>query len=41
AADAVVLLADHDDFDYPQITEHARYLLDCRRRLAGAAVEVL
>ncbi|GAB2703399.1 nucleotide sugar dehydrogenase [Kitasatospora kifunensis] len=41
AADAVVLLADHDDFDYAAITEHARYVLDCRRRLTGAAVEVL
>ncbi|MFB7616377.1 nucleotide sugar dehydrogenase [Kitasatospora sp. NPDC056181] len=41
AADAVVLLADHDDFDYDAVTEHARYVLDCRRRLSGAAVEVL
>ncbi|MEW1911747.1 nucleotide sugar dehydrogenase [Kitasatospora sp. NPDC085895] len=41
AADAVVLLADHDEFDYPGITEHAQYVLDCRRRLTGAAVEVL
>ncbi|MFF7632501.1 nucleotide sugar dehydrogenase [Kitasatospora sp. NPDC008050] len=41
AADAVVLLADHDDFDYTAITDHARYVLDCRRRLTGAAVEVL
>jgi UDP-N-acetyl-D-glucosamine dehydrogenase len=37
----VVLLADHDDFDYAAITEHARYVLDCRRRLTGATVEVL
>ncbi|AXI79185.1 nucleotide sugar dehydrogenase [Peterkaempfera bronchialis] len=41
AADAVVLLADHDEFDYAAVTEHARYVLDCRRRLSGAAVEVL
>ncbi|MFE9425215.1 nucleotide sugar dehydrogenase [Kitasatospora sp. NPDC006697] len=41
AADAVVLLADHDDFDYPAIGAHARYLLDCRRRVSGTAVEVL
>ncbi|GAA1252356.1 nucleotide sugar dehydrogenase [Kitasatospora nipponensis] len=41
AADAVVLLADHDEFDYPAVTEHARYVLDCRRRLSGATVEVL
>ncbi|MFF8769487.1 nucleotide sugar dehydrogenase [Kitasatospora sp. NPDC015120] len=42
AADAVVLLADHDGFDYEAVTTHARYVLDCRRRPApGAAVEVL
>jgi UDP-N-acetyl-D-glucosamine dehydrogenase len=41
AADAVVLLADHDDFDYAAVTEHARYVLDCRNRLTGATVEVL
>ncbi|MFD9130142.1 nucleotide sugar dehydrogenase [Kitasatospora sp. NPDC059571] len=41
AADAVILLADHDDFDYDAVAEHARYVLDCRRRLTGAAVEVL
>jgi UDP-N-acetyl-D-glucosamine dehydrogenase len=49
AADAVVLLADHDSFDYELVREHASYVLDCRRRLpaqpsgeqAGAKVEVL
>jgi len=41
AADAVVLLADHDEFDYEAVVAHARYVLDCRRRLAGVAVEVL
>lgn len=41
AADAVVLLADHDAFDYPLITAHAPYILDCRRRLAGAHVDSL
>ncbi len=41
AADAVILLADHDEFDYTAVTTHARYVLDCRRRLAGAAVEIL
>ncbi|MFB9366403.1 nucleotide sugar dehydrogenase [Kitasatospora sp. NPDC001664] len=41
AADAVVLLADHDDFDYEAVTTHATYVLDCRRRLSGPAVEVL
>jgi UDP-N-acetyl-D-glucosamine dehydrogenase len=50
AADAVVILTDHDSFDYGLVREHARYVLDCRRRLAaddasaeqaGALVEVL
>jgi UDP-N-acetyl-D-glucosamine dehydrogenase len=41
AADAVVLLADHAEFDYASITEHASYLLDCRHRLSGPNVEVL
>ncbi|MFE7837349.1 nucleotide sugar dehydrogenase [Streptomyces sp. NPDC057474] len=40
-ADAVVLLADHDAFDYPLITAHAPYILDCRHRLAGAHVDSL
>ena len=40
-ADAVVLLADHTEFDYPAITEHATYILDCRHRLHGPNVEVL
>jgi UDP-N-acetyl-D-glucosamine dehydrogenase len=43
-ADAVVLLTDHDAFDYPSITTHARYILDCRGRLArpvGPTVEPL
>lgn len=41
AADAVVLLADHDAFDYPAITAHATYILDCRRRLVGTHVDSL
>jgi UDP-N-acetyl-D-glucosamine dehydrogenase len=32
-ADAVVLLTDHDDFDYDLIAWKAAYVLDCRRRL--------
>ncbi|MFE1912343.1 nucleotide sugar dehydrogenase [Streptomyces anandii] len=40
-ADAVVLLADHDAFNYHLITAHAPYILDCRRRLAGAHVDSL
>ncbi|MCA1694842.1 MAG: nucleotide sugar dehydrogenase, partial [Actinobacteria bacterium] len=42
AADAVLLLADHDAFDYASVSEHARYVLDTRRRVpAGARVEFL
>ena len=41
AADAVVLLADHREFDYEAITANASYVLDCRRRLSGDNVEVL
>jgi UDP-N-acetyl-D-glucosamine dehydrogenase len=40
-ADAVVLLTDHDAFDYPAIREHARHVFDCRRRLTGPNVETL
>jgi UDP-N-acetyl-D-glucosamine dehydrogenase len=41
AADAVVLLTDHDDFDYQAVMQHSRYVLDCRHRLSGPNVEVL
>ncbi|SDT50623.1 nucleotide sugar dehydrogenase [Actinoplanes derwentensis] len=41
AADAVVLLADHDDFDLDLVLQHAPYVLDTRRRLTGANVESL
>jgi len=42
AADAVVLLTDHDDFDYDVVLRGARHVLDCRRRLRPAAnVEIL
>jgi UDP-N-acetyl-D-glucosamine dehydrogenase len=41
AADAVVLLTDHDAFDYEDIIKHARYFFDCRHRLAGHNVEAL
>jgi UDP-N-acetyl-D-glucosamine dehydrogenase len=41
AADAVVLLADHAEFDYDAVAAHAKYVLDCRNRLAGSNVEVL
>ena len=42
AADAVVLLADHDEFDFEMIRTCARYVLDTRKRLTeGANVEAL
>jgi UDP-N-acetyl-D-glucosamine dehydrogenase len=43
-ADAVVILTDHDAFDYELVAAQAQYVLDCRRRLPadGAAdVELL
>ncbi len=36
AADAVVLLTDHDAFDLDAVRAHARYVLDTRHRLAPA-----
>jgi UDP-N-acetyl-D-glucosamine dehydrogenase len=41
SADAVVLLTDHDAFDFEEIARHARFIFDCRRRLAGPNVEIL
>jgi UDP-N-acetyl-D-glucosamine dehydrogenase len=41
AADAVVLLTDHDAFDFDGIVKHARYFFDCRHRLTGPNVETL
>ncbi|MGH9265545.1 MAG: nucleotide sugar dehydrogenase [Acidimicrobiales bacterium] len=42
AADAVVLLTDHDAFDLEAVRTHARYVLDTRRRLLpGERVEYL
>ncbi len=41
AADAVVLVTDHDAFDYEQVRIHARYVLDTRNRLDGPTVERL
>lgn len=40
-ADAVVLVTDHDAFDYELVQRHARLVLDTRHRLAGAHVEQL
>ncbi len=41
AADGVVLVTDHDAFDYDLVARHARYVLDTRNRLAGPQVEHL
>jgi UDP-N-acetyl-D-glucosamine dehydrogenase len=41
AADAVVLLVDHDDFDLAAVSEHAGYVLDTRHVLDGPEVEHL
>jgi UDP-N-acetyl-D-glucosamine dehydrogenase len=40
-ADAVVLVTDHDAFDYELVTEHAKLVLDTRHRLDGPRVEQL
>ena len=40
-ADAVVLLTDHDAFDYALIGQHARFVFDCRHRMTGPNVETL
>jgi UDP-N-acetyl-D-glucosamine dehydrogenase len=40
-ADAVVLLTDHDAFDYEEVGRLARYCLDCRNRVSGPNVERL
>ncbi|HEV2068519.1 MAG TPA: nucleotide sugar dehydrogenase [Acidimicrobiales bacterium] len=41
AADAVVLLVDHDAFDLASVENRARYVLDTRHRLRGEHVEYL
>jgi UDP-N-acetyl-D-glucosamine dehydrogenase len=41
AADAVILITDHDAFDFDLISEHARYVLDTRNRVQGPQVEQL
>ena len=35
AADLVIVLTDHDAFDWPRINRHARHVFDARHRLAG------
>lgn len=41
AADAVVVLVDHDDFDLAAVAAHAPYVLDTRHCLDGPTVEHL
>jgi UDP-N-acetyl-D-glucosamine dehydrogenase len=41
AADAVMVLADHDCFDYGMIQRHGRYVFDTRNRCHGPNVESL
>jgi UDP-N-acetyl-D-glucosamine dehydrogenase len=41
AADAVVLLSDHDVFDLEMVTANARLVLDTRHRMSGPTVEHL
>ena len=41
AADAVVLLADHDSFDLDMVVSSGRYVLDTRHRVHGQVVEHL
>ena len=41
AADAVILVTDHDAFDYDLVQTHARYVLDTRNRVDGPGVERL
>jgi UDP-N-acetyl-D-glucosamine dehydrogenase len=41
SADAVVLVTDHDAFDYELVRTHARFVLDTRGRLDGPNVERL
>ena len=40
-ADAVVLVTDHDSFDYDLVTAHAALVLDTRHRLDGPNVDQL
>ena len=40
-ADAVVVVTDHDAFDYDMVRDRARYVLDTRNRIQGRRVESL
>ena len=41
AANAVVVLTDHDEVDYDFVAQHSRYVLDTRHRCRGEVVEYL
>jgi UDP-N-acetyl-D-glucosamine dehydrogenase len=41
AADAVLLITDHDDVDYRLLEKEAQWIIDCRHRVAGEQVEYL
>ena len=41
SADGVVVVTDHDAFDFELVLEHASYVLDTRNRLTGPSVERL
>ena len=41
SADVVVVVTDHDVFDYDLIADHARYVFDTRNRIRGPRVESL
>jgi UDP-N-acetyl-D-glucosamine dehydrogenase len=38
AADAVLIVADHDRVDYKQVARHARLIVDTRNALARAGI---
>ena len=40
-SDAVVIVTDHDAFDYEMIRKRSRYVLDTRNRIRGPRVESL
>jgi UDP-N-acetyl-D-glucosamine dehydrogenase len=41
AADAIIIITDHDCFDLELVASRARYVLDTRRRISGPNVEHL
>jgi UDP-N-acetyl-D-glucosamine dehydrogenase len=41
AADAVVLLVDHEDFDLELVADHARYILDTQNCMTGTNIDRL